>query len=197
MARTNLLATPHGRLAAFTLLYVGEGLPQGFVATAVALEIGPRRAHQIRSVLDGHELAVEDAAGRIVDVDEQDAAGTSSLEPVVVRTVELDEHAHAAPPLPPCPMLAAAMVRFPKLGQDHQLTHGLGPELDAVVLAELFLGKGRAEVFPQGVMQCAQSPLQYLAVEMVVRGAPAQAMEDAAVAFFTDSDAQPTDLALA
>jgi PAT family beta-lactamase induction signal transducer AmpG len=39
LARTNLLATPHGRLAAFTLLYVGEGLPQGFVATAVALEL--------------------------------------------------------------------------------------------------------------------------------------------------------------
>ncbi len=38
MARTNLLATPRGRLTAFSLLYVGEGLPQGFVTAAVALE---------------------------------------------------------------------------------------------------------------------------------------------------------------
>ncbi|MDP2311683.1 MAG: MFS transporter [Pseudomonadota bacterium] len=38
MPRLNLLAMPRGRLTAFTLLYVGEGLPQGFAATAVALE---------------------------------------------------------------------------------------------------------------------------------------------------------------
>lgn len=39
MPRLNLLATPNGRLAAFTLLYVGEGLPQGFATAAVALEL--------------------------------------------------------------------------------------------------------------------------------------------------------------
>jgi PAT family beta-lactamase induction signal transducer AmpG len=38
MATPNLLATPRGRLTAFVLLYFGEGLPQGFVTTAVALE---------------------------------------------------------------------------------------------------------------------------------------------------------------
>ncbi len=38
MPRINLLATPRGRLVAFSLLYVGEGLPQGFTATAVAIE---------------------------------------------------------------------------------------------------------------------------------------------------------------
>ncbi len=34
----NLLHSPRGRLGLFGLLYFGEGLPQGFVATAVALE---------------------------------------------------------------------------------------------------------------------------------------------------------------
>jgi PAT family beta-lactamase induction signal transducer AmpG len=34
----NLLGTPRGRLGLFGLLYFGEGLPQGFVTTAVALE---------------------------------------------------------------------------------------------------------------------------------------------------------------
>jgi PAT family beta-lactamase induction signal transducer AmpG len=34
----NLLRTPRGRLGLFGLLYFGEGLPQGFVGTAVALE---------------------------------------------------------------------------------------------------------------------------------------------------------------
>lgn len=34
----NLLRTPRGRLGLFGLLYFGEGLPQGFVSTAVALE---------------------------------------------------------------------------------------------------------------------------------------------------------------
>jgi len=38
MAATNLLATPRGRLAIFVLLYLGEGLPQGFAVSAVALE---------------------------------------------------------------------------------------------------------------------------------------------------------------
>lgn len=38
MPRTNLLGTRTGRLALFGLLYLGEGLPQGFIATAVALE---------------------------------------------------------------------------------------------------------------------------------------------------------------
>ena len=39
MPRFNLLSTTKGRLAAFTLLYVGEGLPQGFATAAVALEL--------------------------------------------------------------------------------------------------------------------------------------------------------------
>ncbi|MES2643513.1 MAG: MFS transporter [Myxococcota bacterium] len=38
MRNLNLLATPNGRLTAFTLLYVGEGLPQGFATVAVMLE---------------------------------------------------------------------------------------------------------------------------------------------------------------
>ena len=39
MPRFNLLATSRGRLTAFTLLYLGEGLPQGFATAAVALEL--------------------------------------------------------------------------------------------------------------------------------------------------------------
>jgi PAT family beta-lactamase induction signal transducer AmpG len=39
MPRLNLLSTPRGRLAAFTLLYLGEGLPQGLNAAAVTLEL--------------------------------------------------------------------------------------------------------------------------------------------------------------
>jgi PAT family beta-lactamase induction signal transducer AmpG len=38
LARPNLLASSNGRLAAFFALYAGEGLPQGFLVTAVALE---------------------------------------------------------------------------------------------------------------------------------------------------------------
>ncbi len=38
MPRPNLLATPFGRLSAFSLLYFGEGLPQGFATAAVVLE---------------------------------------------------------------------------------------------------------------------------------------------------------------
>ncbi|HEU4458583.1 MAG TPA: MFS transporter [Methylibium sp.] len=46
MRLPNLLATPKGRLAAFFLLYVTEGIPLGFAATAVAtqlrrLDVGP------------------------------------------------------------------------------------------------------------------------------------------------------------
>ncbi len=38
MARKNLLKTKKGRLAAFFLLYVSEGLPQGFTGMALSLE---------------------------------------------------------------------------------------------------------------------------------------------------------------
>jgi PAT family beta-lactamase induction signal transducer AmpG len=46
MRLPNLLATKHGRLTAFFLLYVTEGIPLGFAATAVAtrlrrLDVGP------------------------------------------------------------------------------------------------------------------------------------------------------------
>ena len=39
MRLPNLLATRHGRLAAFFLLYVTEGIPLGFAATAVATQL--------------------------------------------------------------------------------------------------------------------------------------------------------------
>lgn len=39
MARRNLLATRNGRLVTFGLLYLGEGLPQGFATAAVTLEL--------------------------------------------------------------------------------------------------------------------------------------------------------------
>ncbi|MBI2751887.1 MAG: hypothetical protein HYX43_21775 [Burkholderiales bacterium] len=46
MRLPNLLATKNGRLTAFFLLYLTEGIPLGFAATAVAtrlrrLDVGP------------------------------------------------------------------------------------------------------------------------------------------------------------
>ena len=40
LALPNLLATRKGRLTAFFLLYVTEGIPLGFTATAIAALIG-------------------------------------------------------------------------------------------------------------------------------------------------------------
>ncbi|HVO07887.1 MAG TPA: hypothetical protein VMT83_13940, partial [Burkholderiaceae bacterium] len=39
MRLPNLLATPRGRLTAFFFLYVTEGIPLGFAATAVATQL--------------------------------------------------------------------------------------------------------------------------------------------------------------
>lgn len=39
LARPNLLSSPTGRLTLFSLLYLGEGLPQGFATAAVTLEL--------------------------------------------------------------------------------------------------------------------------------------------------------------
>ncbi|HVQ06342.1 MAG TPA: hypothetical protein VMT14_22615, partial [Burkholderiaceae bacterium] len=39
MRLPNLLASPRGRLAAFFFLYITEGIPLGFAATAVATQL--------------------------------------------------------------------------------------------------------------------------------------------------------------
>lgn len=72
MALPNLLATPRGRLAAFFLLYVTEGIPLGFVVTAVATQlrrmgVGPA---EIGTIVAAFYLpwAFKWAVGPVVDV---------------------------------------------------------------------------------------------------------------------------------
>ena len=72
MALPNLLAAPRGRLAAFFLLYVTEGIPLGFVVTAVATQlrrmgVGPA---EIGTIVATFYLpwAFKWAVGPVVDV---------------------------------------------------------------------------------------------------------------------------------
>jgi len=91
MRLTNLLATRRGRLAAFTLLYVTEGIPSGFATTAIATYM---RRQGLDPVAIGAFIgalylpwALKWAMGPIVDVVSSDRWGRRRLWILVTQTM--------------------------------------------------------------------------------------------------------------
>lgn len=66
---------------------------------AVPLEIGPCRPQVGEGALAFRHLEVHQLARGIVDIDQQAAAWPATLEPVMIRTVDLDELAPALAPV--------------------------------------------------------------------------------------------------
>jgi hypothetical protein len=85
-------------------------------------------------------------AGRIVDEDQERAAWPASLEPLVMRPIDLDR---LREPRPPLPDLEHALVppapRLPRPETDLDLPHRLGRHPDTHVLAEFLRSQRRPE----------------------------------------------------
>lgn len=56
---------------------------------ATPLDIGAGSGHEVQRVFNRDKLAMKNAAGGVVDVDDQDAARAATFEPVVIGAVEL------------------------------------------------------------------------------------------------------------
>ena len=104
------------------------------------MEVAERRlglAHPKR-----HELA-----GRIVHVHQQHRAGSTVLEPVMVRAVDLHELAVAITTVTRLlDTLVALTARQPDAVVDHPLPECLGGHTDVVLFEKLFLRERRSKV---------------------------------------------------
>src|SRR3989449_6204095 len=67
---------------------------------AVTLEVAPGRVEVIERGLGVREAEFHEAAGGVVDVDQQRAVRATILEPGVLAAIELDELAEAGPAVP-------------------------------------------------------------------------------------------------
>src|SRR3981189_3594724 len=67
---------------------------------AVTLQIGSGRRKIVEGALALDKLQMHQAAGGVVDVDEQGALRSAALEPPVLRPVNLHQLAKTIPPVP-------------------------------------------------------------------------------------------------
>src|SRR2546428_7443328 len=114
---------------------------------AVTLEVAPGRVEVIERGLGVREAELHEAAGGVVDVDQQRAARATILEPSVLAAIELDELAEAGPTLPRRIAPAGALgPRDPKAGGTHPAEERLDGQDEGVLLGELLVGERGAEV---------------------------------------------------
>lgn len=165
--------------------------------TAVFAKIYSGAAHEVKRILDFDELGMEDAGCRVVDVDEQGAFWAASLKPIVIGTVELDEHADTGPALTPIAVLGLRTMALPEAGLAHPFAHRRVAHHDAVQAFELLLGEDGGKPLPARIVERAEGHAEQFWVALVVRTAPEEPVEDPAVAAASHLGAQPADLALA
>ena len=93
------------------------------------------------------ELQMHQAAGGVVDIDEQRALRTAALEPPMLGAVELYEFTEAIAPRPRLvDALEPVFSPNPKAGPDHPLPQCLDPKVQAMQLAQLL---GRQSLPPR------------------------------------------------
>ena len=98
------------------------------------------------SIFNGDELAIEDATGGIVDVDDQHAARASTFKPIVIGAIKLNHFADARSAGAPSAMLGFAGMKAPEVSIDHALALCESGEKDSMFAFELFVGEGRTKV---------------------------------------------------
>jgi hypothetical protein len=87
------------------------------------------------------------AAGGVVDIDEQGGLQAAVLEPPVLGAVDLHELTQAiAPSAGLMDALQPVLSPNPKAGADHPLPQGLDAEIQAVKLGQLLGRQGRAKI---------------------------------------------------
>src|SRR5664280_1036355 len=113
----------------------------------MALQISPCRYKIVEGALALDKLQMHQPAGGIVDIDEQGALRPAALEPPVLRSVDLDQLAHAIPArarLVHGPHPGAAIL--PQTRREHPLPNRLARQVNAVKLRELLRRQRRAKV---------------------------------------------------
>src|SRR3989454_1175418 len=114
---------------------------------AVTLEVTPGRVEVIERGLGVRKAELHEAAGGVVDVDQQRAARATILEPSVLAAIELDELAEAGPTLPRRIAPAGALgPRDPQAGGTHPAAERLDGQDEGVLLGELLVGERGPEV---------------------------------------------------
>src|SRR5204863_3763473 len=114
---------------------------------AVTLEVAPGRVEVIERGLGVREAELHEAAGGVVDVDQQRAARAAILEPGVLAAIELDELAEAGPTLPRRIAPAGALgPRDPQAGGSRPAGQRLDGQDEGVLLGGLLVGERGPEV---------------------------------------------------
>src|SRR5674476_101665 len=98
---------------------------------AMAFKISSCRSKIIEGALALDKLQMHQPAGRIVNVDEQGALRTTSLEPPVFRPVDLDQFTHTIATMPRLVnRLQTRPAILPQTGHDHPLPECLARKID-------------------------------------------------------------------
>ena len=114
---------------------------------AMRLEILAGRLKVVEGRFRLDELQMHQAAGGVVDIDEQRALRTAALEPPMLGAVELYEFTEAIAPRPRLvDALEPVFSPNPKAGPDHPLPQCLDPKVQAMQLAQLFGRQGRTKI---------------------------------------------------
>jgi hypothetical protein len=163
----------------------------------VASQVGRGRCEVREGRLGLHEAKLHDAAGGVVNEDQEGASRAAAFEPVVVAAVDLNELAHAFPPMPWLVRSGDSLVaRQPNASLAQNLANRLLRQLDAVALEQLLPDQGRAEVFIGGSDQVHDASLQGV-VEPTVAHASALARNQPLGTVLLVRNAKPRHLAYA
>src|SRR5437762_12918885 len=163
----------------------------------VALEIAPGGAEVVERGLDLGEGEFHEPARGVVDVHEQRAHGAAVLEPRVLRAVDLDELAETGPP-GPRRLAAPQALRpgHPEAHRRHPPAKRFNGEGEAVLLGELLMREGRAEV-DVSLAHERQRLLADRGGQLATAGPPAMAGCQGLGAVAPERAVQAADLALA
>ena len=140
------------------------------------------------------EEQVEQAAGGIIDEDQEGTARCTVLEPGIRRTIQLHQFAHAGAALPKGVNHGLGMAWPPQVRLDHQPPHRLAAKFQVMDFGQLLVSEGGSKIGVAGLQQGERTFLG-LGIELVVTGLSAFLREQPrgtkpAIAF-----QQPLDLA--
>ena len=161
---------------------------------SIALDIRPRRLQKRERIFHVHELRVEDTAGGVIDIDDQDTARSAAFEPIVIRAIELHKGTYAGSAFAPGPVFGAVLAGPPKSGADHALTKGGVGEDNAMEVFQLFLRESRPESRITGFFEMPDRTVQQTRSQLVMGRFSTQAMQNPPMAFLADLGAQVSNL---
>lgn len=143
-----------------------------------AAEVIVGSGHEVESVFNRDKATEEDFACSVVDKDQEGAAWSASLEPIVIRTIQLDQFTDGSPAFAPSAVFRGGSSGFVEAFFDHCFSKDKGREVNFFDFFEFFIGKGRTEVGVFGSDE-VQRFVEDLLIQLVIGRLAAKAMNDA------------------